>query len=495
MRRTRISTGLVMLAILSMLAALASTASAGAQSADPDSVVLDAEGVDESLDPMFDVDLNIQYWMMSREEYGLKADENFVRRIAVRKIGIDAIAEYSFPLTKNETARMVLRDTWTAEASRLIDMFEDHPAFGGLYLGEHLGDGLIVNVVGNPQGLKRDIRVAVDIPRTKLKFVKVDHALGELDGIAEQIVIAAGAESEDGIQGAYIDEITNEVVVEFEDDQILNKAKNERRNARSEMERSGGKGQSTWKEAKPVRLERGEQIEDAACSSRTNCGSGTSDFRGGIVIDGPEGDCTAGFAAEKPNGNKYLITAGHCDINPNDRDVTIGGQPHVSGIHQFIQGSNVHANNSNADAVLVGIEASKAGPWVFQSTSKPVHRITSVKPGLNYVARARICSAALKTYYRCGKIVTSRNLNVRDNVTGILTKDVVKWRYYEPGNFTRNMKGSSGGPVYSWGLALGITKASGLHNYQHEVNRTEVTMYASKIAHVEDLLGVSVITG
>ncbi len=84
---------------------------------------------------------------------------------------------------------MEIRDDLTEEAAAIMDRFSSHEAYGGLYLGEHLGAGLVVHLVkGTPASKELRVQIRAMVKSSApLKFKNVDYSFAELSNEVGQI--------------------------------------------------------------------------------------------------------------------------------------------------------------------------------------------------------------------------------------------------------------------------------------------------------------------
>ncbi len=467
MRRTRISMGLVMLAILSMLAALTSTATAGAQEgAEP---TVDTESSDD-VGPSYEDEL--AYWRISRESWGLRSDEAYVEGLAGQKVGQETIDRYSFPLTNQERQLMEKRDEATEEAIAVIARFGDHDRYGGLYLGTQLDDPVTVNIVGtgsDAAALKNEIRSIIS-NNDKLRFEEVEQSLKDLQAEADLILEAITTER--GTASIGVDEKTNAVSV--------------RMPSAGEVEQYQLSGERSDRSIE-VQYEIAPEMELNACSSRNVCGSGSTDFRGGIQIDdtndGVNNGCTSGFVIELDNGNTYLSTAGHCAPSTNSTaTVDVGGEDSgPAGTYRYIGGSNTNVGGSTADTVLVGIANSEASNFVYRTNGDKAYPMTAQRVS-GYPVDSRVCIAAKVSWYRCGEVTNSSRSATGG---GIQVLDQVEWSW-EEGPRNVNLGGASGGPLLDGNTALGTHK--GTVSITTVSNRTTYIVVGSKAQNIENEL-------
>jgi len=246
----------------------------------------------------------------------------------------------------------------------------------------------------------------------------------------------------------------------------------------------------------------GKTIQAEACTSRNECGSGSDDYRGGILITAPDGPCTSGFVATENTDvapKHYLLTAGHCGGILEDEVAVVGGSS-----LRFRQSTNTWfiANQRDdgrlvGDAVAVEIPANKVSNWVYKNNSNKAFSITSRDTVGHRAVGSTVCMAARVHYYRCGTVLPSTgttNISPFPGVPAVPVMGMVLWSFSSPGNTEGLGSGSSGAPVFLWRHALGIHSGSDGGSYEHEVRRTVYTAAFSKIRFIEGQLNVTVRT-
>lgn len=489
-----------LIAMLAMGALLAATIGvpgvAGAQGerpgkapSEPIDVGLDEEHDNADFDIAELTELEMPYWVALRADLGFDSDPAFIRRLVTTEQGIESTRETSFPLTEDEALELQRREHVLDLAVLAEGDFAQLDGYAGFYM-DHLNDGTLKINFTTPlsiessskiqEALGNDRRVAIGVVENSLEDLERGRAalVGEMRAL--------------GLHEVGVDVVTNEVYGSV----LSSRA----RAVPLGLARSAGLSPDSI----VIRETEGD-IEASSCPSRNVCGSGSADFRGGIRIKDGNASCTSGFVATDNVGNDFLITAGHCDDQTGDRDVQIGGQPHVPGIHRYIPGSNGlrDANDqwrtsSNADAVLVGIEDSKKSRHIFRTTSSKKYYMNSQQFGAPPVGRL-VCIAARITNYRCGTVVDGSVTTAPTNsgYTGTITQQV-KWSMNWPGYRSGGFGGSSGGPVIGHSSNLGQRRATGINSSENRIgydgftNITHYFMYFSTISNVEAALDVQV---
>ncbi len=382
---------------------------------------------------------------------------------------------------------MEKRDEGRDEAVEVIEAFEDHDLFGGLALGEHLGDPVAVNIVGRGREaaqLRRQIR-SMFSNNDQLRFNRVEHSLTELrteaDLIFEQI-----ASSELSSFSVAVDERKSLVAVEVSNLDMVSTLGVTQSNHRIDVEY----------ELVPA------LVTENACTSRFQCGSGVDVLRGGLLVDetptnGVFGGCSTGFVFELRDGSKFVSTAGHCalfdrgngNIGYSSQRVSIGGEMRGSaGFHHYESRSNLFTRRSNADAVLIEIGDEDASNFVFRTnrtTQAMQHPIKQRHIIDNHVVGDRVCTAAVTVWFRCGQVtntsVTSMAINNTVNRTIVLL-DQLQWQFSDNRRLS-DLGGSSGGPLFDGAVAIGTHARSVINTPL--TGPSTYTMLGSKIGNIQ----------
>ena len=475
------------LLVLAMIAALLATTPGGVSAQ-----TVNEQPPEEAAAPLpltdADIAAEIGYWQITRESMGFKSDERRITRIAKTEVGEQSVAQYSFPMTQNEVRRFEEHQSLASDATAIMEAFSGHDNYGGVYIAAHVGDGLVVNTVGVDPALRKAVRDLVSQPQ-QLRFETVEFSYMELRQASQELY--DDIRKDETFVERSVDVTSNSVVIGLSS----KKKVDEHRNQRSQMQealRNNPQAERApgLKNKVTVKFEESAPETDEACTSRSQCGGGGTDFRGGILIEDANGRCTSGFVVDYNfNSNVYMLTAGHCD-NTVNKDVEIGGEPHTNGIHEYQPWSNLRADGSNADAVLVGLAPAETSSWIYRRDNNVAYNMTSVKQNTTYPTGLYVCIAARVRFFRCGSVIDG---SYDFTSGGIDYVDHVRWKYTVNGSPQSGL-GSSGGPFFRGREALGIHRG-GVAQYLRGSDRTVYRLTASKIAHIEDRLNVTVRTG
>ncbi len=223
--------------------------------------------------------------------------------------------------------------------------------------------------------------------------------------------------------------------------------------------------------------------------------SGT--FFGGVTMTIRHRDsCTSGFAAKQIGGPYGIITAGHC---PEDQSMfgvplpwvkgwvsrTADAQFHkipIDSVHSLIDGYKCETRSPWCDVTGV---ATGVGVWRSDEPNTPVG---IVKEGHH------LCHTGRKTDTTCGKVTDIATIirhsdGCKKSDGTVVNCSPVFIRV--EGDELKACSGDSGGPWFDHkGMAYGIHYGGG----GKDCNSTGKTLFFSAIWHVEDFLGVKVLT-
>ena len=299
----------------------------------------------------------------------------------------------------------------------------------------------------------------------QLRFDVVEFSLGELQAEADLVFDAIAAD--EGAGTVAIDEIANTVSVTMATNAEIT---DHRRNGRR-----GNRGIEVDYVVEP-------EVELDACTSRSSCGSGNDDLRGGLTLRNANGGrCTTGFVFETNAGNTFISTAGHCVPSGPDQGVTIAGESFgPAGDYEFFPGSNVNSEGSTADAVLIGIANSESSNLIYQTGRSKYFWITE-REFVDYPIGSRVCIASEFSWWRCGT-VNRNSVNRKSSHTGIRTVDQFQWAFVDGRPIT--FGGASGAPLVDGRQALG-THAGSYYTDLPNPNLFVHQMIGSKILNME----------
>lgn len=202
-------------------------------------------------------------------------------------------------------------------------------------------------------------------------------------------------------------------------------------------------------------------------------------FRGGAAVTVGTAGCSSGFTVKSPQGDRYLLTAGHCGYVPGvpmGRPVSNTG----SGAHM---GYFYNWNYPTRDIGLISRldSAGAYGHYIYVGDAtgnvKAVGAAQDPFPGgSNY------CQSGAYSYEHCGHHVV--------NTTGQLctsdgcTRDLIT---YDQG--TRPASGDSGAPFFTYNSDRSAVIVHGIH-----IGQMGSTFFAEKWSLIASTQGVSIVT-
>lgn len=207
-----------------------------------------------------------------------------------------------------------------------------------------------------------------------------------------------------------------------------------------------------------------EPVDSGGRESRQ---SDSAPFWGGAAVTDGTGTCTTGFTVKRPNGTRYMMTAGHCfgalygTWSPGNGDWM--GQVRVRGVFP------------NFDMEMIGDE--NYGQYIY--TGGATGTGTSVVSAANPVIGAFYCVSGQKTYEHCGHELISNDSYLCD-VSGCTDHLSAYWG--DQLNITMN--GDSGAPWY--------IKSSGVYIRGLNIGREGLVMYAHKWSTISSEMNVTI---
>jgi len=236
-----------------------------------------------------------------RATYGLAVDSSTValllgssRDVGSRRWGIPLTAEEEAAL--DLPARMAFAN---AVSERVLPFARSLPTFGGAYIDQETGGGLVVMLTERDEGIENALAGRMPSPSLGLRIVEVAYTeaslMDALGGVRDAWQRIAPATE---LLGVGLDTIGNRVLVTVAAADLP-----AARTAAAELETRLGV---------PIGVDAGEEDRDVDCTSRNNCHdpykAGINIYKG--AVDGvPE--CTMGFHI-RIGTDEQFVTAGHC---------------------------------------------------------------------------------------------------------------------------------------------------------------------------------------
>lgn len=126
----------------------------------------------------------------------------------------------------------------------------------------------------------------------------------------------------------------------------------------------------------------------------------------GMKLEDDDSTCTAGFAAEGPDGSFYLLTAGHCDDGGSVQWTDAGANPlgHVAATDY---------DGYERDAAIIRLEPGAGRPVGSVDGRYPVRDVLSrsqIHPGLP------LCKVGATTGETCGLVIAVDDTTVEASV-------------------------------------------------------------------------------
>lgn len=208
-------------------------------------------------------------------------------------------------------------------------------------------------------------------------------------------------------------------------------------------------------------------VEEYACSNRYNC----SPLRGGISYQSGGNACTMGFTVRRGNGNKQVLSAGHCGSSGNAayQSTNYAGSRRFGTVKQSQNGGKIDALRASIDT-----NGYSGRGWVYHSDSQQGRQVSGDASWRSLLTGQAVTASA-------------RNTNT--------TSGQVKDKYYDPGvgydnrfvaSTVAGLPGDSGGALYK----SGNTQAVGVLRGPH---RNNSWIIHSHIEFIKSSLGVSVV--
>ncbi len=457
------------------------------------------------------VNEEMPYWMGFRAQQGWVTDVEVIARIARTKDGAVALDRYGVPMTAGELAEFEYRFELADDAATMIDDLRDQPGFADIYMD--FGQ-IVVNFNRELNGLEQAEIRATSRNIDRVEFRSVRFSLAELERAFDAVRDVLPEIGE--IVSVGIDPRENKVAIEFDGQDSTVRSELRLRIATemlplmSEEEVAiSNPGLDSSGALSPVFVLRpGKKAAPSACVSRNDCGSGSTDFRGGLAVrHNPEPTlCTSGFVGTAPNGDDFLVTAAHCDWVIN-RNIKVGNQTGYafSGPSPFRENFLGVDLGDDADAVRISIPDSKKSHRIYKNNNNKSHAIWNVKATTTYVVGSTACIGSLRVNFRCGTIqlssatvamVVEVQISPTESTLGnFLVNDQFKWTWTWGGfHDDDDLNGASGGPIFAGQKALGLLSSTSTQFYTAGPGFTIVTMNSTKIHNVEHFLDVQIRT-
>jgi hypothetical protein len=196
--------------------------------------------------------------------------------------------------------------------------------------------------------------------------------------------------------------------------------------------------------------------------------------------------CTVAFRANGYDGQKYLLTAGHCHEGPHREEIWNWSVSGPEGNHLVGTTSQWHWPGRDWAKINATGTWADQSPWptevAYWGTSQEVPITGEAVP---YVGET-LCHSGANTGTSCGEI-TASNVNV--HYSGPVIEANLNSMYLVKGKNLCLGPGDSGGPFFAGGTALGILSGGGPDGCQQELAAgvTEEVFFSSVVAADEEL--------
>ncbi|WP_433262893.1 S1 family peptidase [Actinosynnema sp. CS-041913] len=201
-------------------------------------------------------------------------------------------------------------------------------------------------------------------------------------------------------------------------------------------------------------------------------------FRGGAAITVGTKRCTSGFTVKDPQGDRYLLTVGHCGYVPG---VPIGRPVQNTGSGEFM-GYFYNWNYPDRDIALIArVEAGYYTRQIYVGdvNGKAIRVAGASDP---VVGRSDYCRSGAVSAEKCGHRVVNTNGQFCDAAG--CTRNLIS---YDKG--TPTQAGDSGAPFYTYNADRSAVVVHGMH-----VAISGAMYFAEKWSLIASSQGVSIVT-
>lgn len=500
--------------VLAMIAALVVPSNGlAAQTQNPEAPV------DDGYEPLTDdeveklIEGSTVYWSAMRSSYGFDATPETMAAIARDPQNRSSFEEVGVPFTAEELIEVRTRAEIGHESAAIADDLYARRDFGGMFIDNEAGGVLRVLFTARLSDEEKDsIRSRFSSPK-RVQFGIVEHSHRELLAVADAIADTTSRDSL--VHSGGLDVPRNAVYVVVDDFG--------ERSQRSSLQSEALKQLSSLSGDVDVIVNFEPRPEDNGCNSRTNCGTGSSDLRGGLRFQDPGGLalCSTGFVfVDSATGADYVSTTGHCDDTVATA-ITVSSQ--VSALYRtntnamqsstgawIGPGSTSNAagvtidGNTEADAVMILIPDNKKSNDVFKWGAYKAWFINKQFYGVHGpTIGTKICSAGWRINFKCGD-VKDQYAFYTSSSTGVSVRSHIRWENEFP--VITTLSGASGAAMigdqasgYTKRQAVGTHSASSLpcNEYNpsppHQCIETLLIGFSSKIHYVQSLTGMTIL--
>jgi len=388
-----------------------------------------------------------------------------------------------FDVSDQVAQRNLARQSESGEVTEAL-MSSEGDRFAGIWFDNQSGELVVPTVSAGATATAEKTLSAMGVgsgSRTEKVVASWDELEGAQESIDQQLLAVIKA----GYLTTSLDPRTNAVVIE---------------EAAGITDQASAEVAAVTKSASaPVEIRRSDK--QSLSVPVESCGTEfcSLPLRGGVNIYDPSyptEPCTAGFPAIGNDGNRYMLTAGHCvghEDNPGQPDYTVWwSKTDALAAHELgnatqytqypngdwakIQISNSYWDTWGSSIVYWGAPIVDAEEHVVgkQPTVNAEYPITEASPS---VVGVYACHAGIRTGTTCGPITGV-------DITYALSESFVLKHMNKLGNVC-SLPGDSGGPVFAGHAALGMLTGS-LPKVCND------TIYYSSIIEATQQLGVQV---
>lgn len=202
-------------------------------------------------------------------------------------------------------------------------------------------------------------------------------------------------------------------------------------------------------------------------------------FRGGAAITVGTAQCSSGFTVKSPQGDRYLLTAGHCGY--------VQGVPMGRPVSNTGSGENMgYFYNWNYPTRDIGLisrlnSAGAYGHYIYVGNATgTVKRVSGASDPV--VGGTGYCRSGVSSFEQCGNRVVSTSGQLCDAAG--CTQNLVT---YNQG--AASLSGDSGAPLYTYNSDRSAVVVRGIH-----IGIVGTTYYAEKWSLIASSQGVSIVT-
>lgn len=228
-----------------------------------------------------------------RREFGLDHSEDFVQRTFDERSRF-ANTTWGVPLSTEEADELLRRVRNRSRQNDAVEYAKDRPSFGGLWFDQRNGGAAHYTFTANVAE-HREAILAMAPDAADVHVSQADYRMSELESVKDEISRDMQALIKAAMPIAMIDANAerNRVIVYL-------------------AEQTDGAAELLRDRYGPsVVVERGSRGFPDVCNSRGDC---RNPLKGGLrIVSAPTAfQCTSAFQAKKANGDRVMITAGHC---------------------------------------------------------------------------------------------------------------------------------------------------------------------------------------